>query len=159
MTDSSDRKVLIDDRILVHYRSGSFGPEILIDTMSKRHLLAIRAIFVELAQEKLTFMNFLNHEDVMAVGLDSLIFRTLNSEDNRKKNLESKTSPSGKVEFLWSLPPVGWWECVNLVDGLLECDHAAHQHLNEEKEGVDDASIELAFRENAELRAYLREKN
>lgn len=55
-------------------------------------------------------------------------------------NLDSRPA-----SITWVRNPEGWETLTLLVDGLIEAKTPAHQYLTEE--GLDDAVVELSFRE------------
>jgi hypothetical protein len=57
----------------------------------------------------------------------------------------SAWSPGGPPTFRWRQSKDGWRQCAYLVKGLLQGSGRGHQYLT--TEGVDDALIELAYRE------------
>ena len=108
---------------------------------------------MELAQLNLHFVNLLTIDGISAtIGLDALILQSVESKDCRGRCLELKRNRLGRIDFHWSLSVLEWWSNVDMVDALIEGGSPAHQYLNEDKEGIDDAIVELAYRESLAYR-------
>jgi hypothetical protein len=126
--------------IVIDYYQSAYGPTILIDTVSRQELETIREVFVDLAQGNIDLVNLVNISGVIAMTLDALILRRLNSGKQGDKCLElNKNNKSRTIEFLWSLPSVEWWARVNLTDGF--SDAPGHHYLTDED--IDDAIVLL----------------
>ncbi|MDZ4345214.1 MAG: hypothetical protein U1E51_22555 [Candidatus Binatia bacterium] len=134
--------------VVLHYLKGPYGPTIRIDTTSRLELLAVRSLIVDLAQGQLDLVNLVQLDWITAIGIDALILRRFEGTKRPKKSLKRKKGKAQKIEFEWSLSAVEWWECVNLIDGLLE--GPGHQYLTDEE--IDDAIIELAYLESKKAR-------
>ena len=134
--------------IVVDYYQGAYGPTIVIDTTDRDELLAIRTLFLKLAQEKIDLVDLTNMPGVTSMGLDAFILRRVNSGEQGDRCLERKKAKSRQIEFLWSLPSVEWWARVNLTDGFT--DTPGHHYLTDED--IDDALVVLQFKESAALR-------
>ena len=134
--------------IVVDYYQGAYGPTILIDTTSQDELLAIRTVFLNLAQGKIDLVNLVNKPGITAMGIDALVLRSVTTGKQGDKCLERKKTNSKRSEFLWSLPNVEWWAHVNLTDGFT--DAPGHHYLTDED--IDDSLVVLQFKESAALR-------
>jgi hypothetical protein len=138
--------------IIVDYYAGAYGPMLRLDTTSLDELLVIRNVFVDLAQERTDIINLLAVPGIIRNGVDRLILRRLESQNPLRKCLKLRKTRVKGIEFHWTMPRVDWWECVNLVDGLAGSSRPAHQYLNANREGLDDALIELTYMESSHMR-------
>jgi hypothetical protein len=134
--------------IFVEYYEGPYGPTILIDTMTEDELLQIRKIFTDLAQGSLNFINLVSLEGITALNIHGLTLRCLNDRPLREKVLARVQGKPGTNQFQWSLAPIEWWNCVNLVDGLMKTP--SHNYFT--NGDVDDAIVVVQHMESATYR-------
>lgn len=131
--------------ILLDYYQGAYGPTIRIDVQEVSFLVRLKEMFLRLAEGKEETVSLVETDSIRATGFDNLILRLVPSHRDDAKNLKLVSEGREAIVFRWSLSPRGWRRCAGLVDGLLEAGFPAHQYLTQE--GIDDAIIELAFRE------------
>jgi hypothetical protein len=131
--------------ILLDYYQGAYGPTIRIDVQEVDPLVRLREMFLSLAEAKQETVSLVEIDAVRATEIDNLILKLLPAHQDDEKSLRRVSESRGAVVFCWSMSSRGWRRCAGLVDGLLEVEVPAHQYLTQE--GIDDAIIELAFRE------------
>jgi hypothetical protein len=130
--------------IRVDFYDGAYGPTIRIDANTLEDLNRIKSVFLNLAEQGHE-INLLDLIGASVSGVDRLTLKRVEVSEEQTKSLKRKGSRLG-IEFVWSLSAKGWQRRAGLVDGLINFNRPSHQYLTEE--GVDDAIIELAFRES-----------
>jgi hypothetical protein len=132
-----------DCQALLAYYDSAYGPTIRIDLHLMAELLAVRELFKRLASGEIA-------EDEMGRALGcrldsirSLIVRGAQHRPSKVLVLESYGS-EGPV-FCWSNTREDWLECAERVDPLVAKGSPGHQYMT--TEGVDDALVELCYRE------------
>lgn len=139
-------------QIQVDYYDGAYGPTIRIDTHTLDQLNKVKQSFVEIATCERDAIDFLAYINAYATGLDRFIIRRVEWIEMDSKNLVHQTDKIYGSRFIWSLSKDEWIRCAGLVDGLIDYDRPSHQYLSQE--GIDDAIIELAFKEKMPLKKY-----
>ena len=138
---ASDR----DQRLIdIDFYPGAWGPTIRIATQDRAALLALRSVLLEAARTENYQRDLLSTLSVRATGIEGLVVRTVSSGREHPKALR-RLSNQDRIAFEWCQTPSNWEVQAELVDGLLAEDLPGHQYLTEE--GVDDALIEVAYRE------------
>ena len=133
------------DRIVIDYYQGAYGPTIRIDIQTMENLVKLKNIFLQLAESKKEAMDLVRLESVTATGINQFILKTVPPNQEQEKKLRREKDNTNNVAFYWSMSWRGWQRCAGLIDGLIESQGAGHQYLTEE--GVDDAIVEVAFME------------
>ncbi len=130
-------------QLLLAYYMGAYGPTIRIDAQRWEDLAAVGMLFRRLASGETS------EEDVgVALGcrqdsLHSLV--AVRKEGRRRKALTLHEVVAGLPTFRWSQDGDDWLDHAEKVDVMLESDSPGHQYLT--CEGVDDALVEVCFRE------------
>jgi hypothetical protein len=134
------------DTILLDYYDGAYGPTIRIYTKSRAALKKLKSTFLHLSSCLEATVNLAAIEGVNALTLNSLIIRGSSEVEGFKKKLIRVTKNKSKeIAFEWLITPQGCEKIADLVDGLLEHNLPGHQYLTQE--GIDDAIVELSFKE------------
>ena len=117
---------------------------LLLDVQSPAALGQLRAVLVELAEERAREFS------LSSVGWAAFTSRV---RDVTLKLADAREEPSRTVELRqagpwapsveWTRHSEGWLECAELLDGLTPVHH---QYMNSGTE--DDAEIEVSFRES-----------
>jgi hypothetical protein len=130
-------------QLCIDFYSGAYGPTIRINSASIEGLCLLRGWFKKLAEESTIELAMSTAREVSLSGISDLVLRVLPASQERPKSLERTGLTGRDPEFVWARSPEGWWDCVGLVDGLMEANSAGHQYLT--TEGVDDALVEASF--------------
>lgn len=134
-----------DDKILIDYYEGAYGPTIRIDTQSVQAIVRVKKIFLELALAQTSEINLCNDEYVEVIGVKSLALRLVTESEEKRKTLKLIQLTSEGPIFHWSRSSEGWKNCIDLIDGILKYSHPSHQYLTDED--IDDALVEITFLE------------
>jgi hypothetical protein len=130
-------------QLLLAYYVGAYGPTIRIDSQSLENLAAVRQLFRRLASGAVQEADF---AEALGCRLDSMGALIVKSVESRHaKALELQDHNAGRPVFRWSNTGEEWLEQAEKVDGLAAAQSPGHQYLT--REGVDDALVELCFRE------------
>jgi len=131
------------ERLRLAYYLGAYGPTIRIDAQGREDLATVGRLFRRLA------FGETSEEDVgVALGCrqDSLHSLVAVREEGRgQKALTLHEVVAGLPAFRWSQAGDDWLEHAERVDALLGSVSPGHQYLT--REGVDDALVEVCFRE------------
>ena len=130
-------------RLLLAYYVGAYGPTIRIDAQSSEDLVAVGQLFRRLAAGTVREAELGGALGCRLDSIGSLIVKSV--ESRPPKALELLYSMAGKPVFGWSNTGEEWLEQAERVDVLAADDSPGHQYLTQE--GVDDALVELCFRE------------
>jgi len=134
-----------DNRLLVDYYHGPYGPTLLIPLSSLDQGLKLRSVFVSLSEETKLELKASDIEWVRLQGLKDLILRVTTERNQDIKSLRKITRDFAGVVFKWSQSKKGWARSVGLLDGLLKHGGPGHQYFT--TEGVDDALVEVSLME------------
>lgn len=142
--DSEDSKPVIDPgprrtRIGVELYAGGYGPTIRISASEPDDLLRLLDLFSRLGSGLLGECELCEWLGVRPSGLARVDMAVAGREFG--KSLSSTRAGN----FVWSRSPSGWEWCADQIEGLVEHDEPAHQYLT--AEGVDDALVEVSYRE------------
>jgi hypothetical protein len=130
-------------QLLLAYYGGAYGPTIRIDSQSREDLAAVGQLFRRLASGAVQEADF---GQALGCRLDSIGLLMVRSVKSRRpKALELQYFTAGQPAFDWSNTGEEWLEEAEKVDVLAAADSSGHQYLT--REGVDDAVVELCFRE------------
>jgi hypothetical protein len=130
-------------QLLLAYYVGAYGPTIRIDSQSLEDLAAVGQLFRRLASGAVQEADF---GQGLGCRLDSIAALMVRSVKTRlSKALELRYYTSGQPVFAWSNTVEEWLEQAERVDVLAVADAPGHQYLT--REGVDDALVEVCFRE------------
>jgi hypothetical protein len=102
------------DLISVDCYEGFDGVTIRIDTDSYVALTAIQHVFQDLAEGKITEIEFLKLDGVAAQNIQSLKLQLVEKDPSYKAIQKMNDG----LEFFWSRSKDGWGDCVWLLDGL-----------------------------------------
>ena len=130
-------------RLLLAYYVGAYGPTIRIDAQSLEDLVAVGQLFRRLAAGAVEEADFGGALGCRLDSIGSLIVRSVESRPS--KALDLLYYSAGQPVFGWSNTREEWLEQTEKVDVLAANDYPGHQYLTQE--GVDDALVELCFRE------------
>jgi hypothetical protein len=130
-------------RLLLGYYVGAYGPTIRIDAQSLEDLVAVGQLFRRLAAGAVQEADFGEALGCRLDSIGSLIVKLVESRPS--KALELLYYSAGQPAFLWSNTREEWLEQAERVDVLAANDDPGHHYLTQE--GVDDALVELCFRE------------
>lgn len=134
-----------DMEIVVDYYEGAYGPTIRINTRAIESVVNIRQAFLKLGNSEFHDMEFHEVVAVKSTNVKGLIMKLVpQSEDQSKTLVLTNTTPEGPI-FCWSMTSAGWLECAGLLEGIIKLGRPSHQYLT--REGIDEALIELAFKE------------
>lgn len=133
-------------QLLLAYYRGAYGPTVRIDARSLGQLVAIRRLFGRLASGDILEENFCGALNCRLDSMHSLLVRRAVRRPFKELVVDyrGRDGPA----FTWSNTNGGWLECAEKVDALVDCESPGHQYLT--REGIDDALVELAFREGGE---------
>jgi hypothetical protein len=129
--------------ILAYHASAAYGPTVRLDTDSLADLMAVRELFGRLAAGDTLEEELGRALTCQLDSIRSLIVRAVQHRPSKALLLEY-CGPGGPV-FRWSNTPEDWLECAAKVDALMASDSPGHQYMT--TEGVDDALVEICFRE------------
>jgi len=124
------------------FYDGAYGPTLRIDIPSRKLLEALKAVFQNLAEEKVGRTD-LTKADFVCPGNVSRLELVLQEQTMKLARSKALTLHRG-TEFVWTNSADGWQYCVDLLGGFGE--QPGHQYLT--AEGIDDALIEAAFLEH-----------
>jgi hypothetical protein len=134
-----------------HYQ-GTYGHTIWLEADSAPDLARLHTIFLELARGAEDDIELCSAMAARAVNLGELRLRLDPSPRARRLHLirapnhQRMRWPEPRPDsFLWTDTRSGWKRQAEIVDSLLRKRAAACRDLSEE--GVDDALIELSFRQ------------
>jgi hypothetical protein len=130
-------------QLLLAYYVGAYGPTIRIDAQSLEDLVAVGQLFRRLASDAVQEADFGQALGCRLDSIGSLMVRSVKSR--LSKALELQYYTEGQPVFGWSNTGEEWLEQAERVDVLAAADSPGHQYLT--CEGVDDAVVELCFRE------------
>lgn len=133
----------------IDFYKGAYGPTIRLETQDEADLKLIEGIFAGLAVSERHEVELCEALAASVENVESLLLRVAERERPGRKALARVSKWFGKGSFVWSRSPLGWQQCVGLVQGLAEEGEAGHQYLTDE--GVDDALVELSFGEGGAL--------
>ena len=131
--------------VILDFYQGAYGPTIRIDVQDVASLIKIKELFLELAISARKKTDLAELPWIKASGLRQLVLTQAPEREGCVKNLALRKDKDGSIALEWSLSSSGWKRCAGLIDGLIRLNSPAHQYLTEE--GIDDAIIEIAFRE------------
>lgn len=131
--------------ILLDYYSGAYGPTLRIGVPSIEALKRLEELFLKLAETNGHVADFARLNNVRVLGLDHFLLCSTPNTPESEKKLKRVSSDMTKPGFEWAMSPNEWKRVASLIGSLLEKKSPGHQYLT--KEGVDDALVELAFRE------------
>jgi hypothetical protein len=134
-----------EDRVVVDYYAGAYGPTIRVAINSLEHLKSIRDLFASLAAGQLKSVKL---SDVIAAkvsGMKSLHLERIFEERVLSKSLAVVGHQAEGPEFVWSQSALGWIECAELINSIVKNNRPGHQYLT--IESVDDALVEISYRE------------
>ncbi len=131
--------------VLLDFYEGAYGPTIRIDIQSREDLIKIRNIFLKLSQKPNEETNLADCKNVKSIGVNKFVLMSIPDNQETEKKLFLVINKKTIFEFLWKLSVGNWETIVLLADNLIEQDKPGHQYLTEE--GIDDALVELAYRE------------
>jgi hypothetical protein len=134
-----------NDQIRVDCYDGAYGLTIRIDTHTLDQLNRIKQPFLEIANSERETIDFLKYINAYATGLDRFTIRRVEWLEIPSKSLARQMNKVIGARFIWSLSKDGWLRCAGLVDGLIDYARPSHQYLTHG--GIDDAIVELAFKE------------
>jgi len=132
-----------DDIIVDHYQ-GSYGATIRFDIQEPTALAYLKSIFTSLAGSTASTIDLISQRSIKGEGIRQFILETIINEREPLKTLKVVQGQGG-ASVRWSRSHDGWIEAAELLDGLSASGGPAHQYLTQE--GVDDAIVEVAFRE------------
>lgn len=129
--------------ILVSYYPGAYGPTLLIAPQSTQELEAFERLLRDLADGNVGSRELESHLDCNLDSLSSITLRRTGMGSSTRL-VRTEVGP-GRTRFDWSNTADGWRDCASRVQRLRESNAAGHQYLS--REGLDDALVELSFRE------------
>jgi hypothetical protein len=127
--------------LLVDYYMGAYGPTLRFDATTPEDLALIRETIGALLTGRSKEIDISSDPRFSLSRFAFLKLRIGKSGD--EKHLRKLESAQGKG-FVWELDSDGWRDCLDLIEGLFE-GGPGHQYLT--REGVDDALVELAYKE------------
>lgn len=131
------------DEIIINYYSSSYGPTIRLMVRSLASLTYIKNLFRSLAMEK-SEVELTALKGIRIIGMEALIFKRSLHDSLLLKSLFA-ISQGTENSFIWINSSLGWQECADLIDGMIENGNPGHQYLT--KEDVDDALVEISYQE------------
>jgi hypothetical protein len=134
--------------IFIDLYEGAFGHTLRIAVPSRTELLKVRSIFGALARNAERVTSLENHDAFQMSPRSPLRSLNLLLVPTSSGKKLSCTSHGETMDIVWAMDKEEWATAVGLVDGLLRADLPGHQYLT--REGVDDAVVELAYREGPE---------
>ena len=129
--------------MLLAYYVGAYGPTIRIDARSRADLVAVGQLFRRLASGAVQEAELGGALGCRLDSIGSLIVRSVKSQPSQALDLLYYSA--GQPVFGWSNTGEEWLGQAEKVDVLAANDYPGHQYLTQE--GVDDALVELCFRE------------
>jgi hypothetical protein len=133
------------DNDIVALYDGAYGRTIRLAIDREATLQRLKAIFLSLAEGDQTHVELVSAVFPLNDQAASIVIDAVLVEDESGAALTVQRGAEPAAAFLWALSRAGWLRCAGLVEGLLDHGEPSHQYLTEE--GVDDALIELAYRE------------
>jgi hypothetical protein len=137
-----------NDRILLDYYQGAYGPTLRIDILSVDSLHKVKNLLVHLAKSVNHEINMVEAENVVAMGVSRFILQSVSDDKEVEKKLTHVEQSNNGHIFYWKMSSDSWERVVCLVQRLLDTNRPGHQYLTEE--GIDDALIEITFMEEIE---------
>jgi len=130
--------------VLVDYYKGAYGPTIRIDIQSGLLLLKFKELISVLASGKEKEIRLSEIEFVKLNGIRTFVMKIDSRCNMFDKCLKLISVNHEEKDFWWALNQDGWLNCDGLMEGITG---QGHQYLNHMTEGVDDALVELSFKE------------
>ena len=130
-------------RMTLAYYEGAYGPTIRLDTQALEELTAVRRLFGRLAAGEGVEDDLCAALACRADAIESLTVRS--APEPPAKALELRGQGRQGPIFTWTNGSGDWLECAEKVDALLSSGSPGHQYLT--NEGLDDALVELCYRE------------
>lgn len=128
--------------LLVDYYPGAYGPTIHVALKSHEHLTRLLRIFQPLAESE-TEVNLHALPEVQLSNLQQFELSSTPGDDTAPKSLTLVTGNGGKAR--WTQSQNAWARTIRLVEIFMKDNTSGHQYLT--KEGIDDAIVEVAYRE------------
>jgi hypothetical protein len=129
--------------IPISYYQGAYGPTIRIDLKSQRELRVFREMLVHLLN--VSIMTLQHSREYTLEDIDSLTLRVLPDNEDKSMGLKLLSPVTTNPVFQWSQSVEGWEEAIDKINVFFQTDSPGHQYLTDES--VDDALVEIAFRE------------
>ena len=134
---------MTESNLILEYYDGAYGPTIRISTPSIDELKKIKHVFEIMALHEVTEINLESRLKVRMIGISSLHLKKDSNETTLTSNLKLISEPSSLSKVVWTNSTIGWHECADLVDGIIESRNPGHAYLTL----GSDIIIELSYRE------------
>lgn len=133
----------VNEKIIVDYYQGAYGPTIYIETHSIDDLIQIKHMIKSIRNGEINEVSFETLKNVVITGFSDLLIR---KNSNKKKHEHCirilDNYGEGKV-FLWVQTDDELEGCEFLIDGLIEGNSNGHQYLIEEELLVIELYLKL----------------
>lgn len=129
-----------NQKTLIAYYLGSYGPTIRIEATTKEWLAYFKSEILQLMEEKILKIELTCLTDVTMEDIETVTLIKRHGE----KDVARKVSKVKKGHFIWLQDIDELTIIAGLVDGLLASDSPGHQYLTSEAE---DVLIILGYKE------------
>ena len=129
--------------LTVDYYSGAYGPTIHIALNSIEQVATLYGILRSLAKGDSTEVDLQALPEIRLSGLRQFFLNANCGDDAASKSLTVVTDNAPVAR--WCQSRDGWQRSAGLVEAFLDDDRPGHQYLT--REGVDDAIVEVAYKE------------
>lgn len=144
---NNDTEIKSNNKIIIDYYRGAYGPTIQINLPSKEALIKVKDILQKLSNGSILECKLQEIPFFYFTGLDELNLR-VDSKSNKSMftsiTVKRVKIKKVKIIFDWSNSLNGWDDCVGLLEGFRE-ESPGHQYLS--NEGFDDALIVVSYLE------------
>ena len=134
--------MISNNKTIISYYQGSYGPTIRIDVQEIEWLQYFRENIVQLVENKLGKIDITCMDNVEVVDIDSLELIKVQYEKSKKVFMLNEKLNTN--HFIWHQDIEELITIVGLIDGLLDSDNSGHQYLTD---GGACALILLAYKE------------
>jgi hypothetical protein len=127
---------------------GAYGPTVRVDVLDHNGLARIINVFRGLAstaEASTESLDLVREPWVTTETLGALVLRCESRQRMPQRTLRKQPGSTGLPCYTWTLDRDGWEHAASLLQGLLDHGGPAHQYLTHE--GIDDAIVEVAYRE------------
>ena len=140
------------DKILVDYYKGSYGPTILFIVNDEDDLYYLFGLIKGLVRYDYPEISLSKNDRFALSNMRNLILKTLEKKKPHEKNLYVSKEEFDSLDFIWALDTEGWYDCLGLLEGLIEGSGSGHQYLT--SEGFDDALVVVSYKEHHKIPSF-----
>ena len=136
------------DKILVDYSIGAYGPTLSFIVNSEDILQYLYGLFKGLSRFDYNEISLSENDSFVLSNMQDLILKTLTKKKPYEKNLSEIKGENVSCKYIWALDTEGWYDCLGLMEGLMQGSGKGHQYLT--SEDFDDALVVVSYNEHPE---------